>query len=192
MTFNVKLTEVEIPNVKRNYNLVIDEDENFLYFCSNDSSIRQLNLLSMKVEQIYIGHTEKINQMIILNDEFQIFSCSNDKTLRRWCLGTQRCLQVIEIHEGPVNGMCFYQEKLYTCSFDATIKEYCLETNSLIHTFEGHLNNVHTIHLIQGEKIEIFSISSDNTIIVWNLTTRSKVIQLKHHISWLTTKLLSE
>lgn len=114
--------------------------------------------------------------MLIVSNEFVMFTCSNDKTIRKWSLGTQKCLQVISIHEGPVNGIAFYNNRLFSCSFDTTIIEYSFETNAIIHKYEGHKNNIHTMHLKTFGKPEIFSISSDNSIIVWDIETKEKII----------------
>ena len=76
---------------------------------------------------------------------------------------------MLYLHDGPINTLIFYNNRLFSSSIDNKIVEYCLETEQILNIYQGHTGSIHTLHLIEEDNVRLYSISDDNQILVWNI-----------------------
>ena len=87
-------------------------------------------------------------------------------------------MQTLKGHQGPINSILVYGDKLISASNDRTIKIWDLNNGKELQTLQGHKNSVHRI-LMDGDKL--ISASEDYTIKIWDfsffpLSTYSKQV----------------
>nr|XP_008526616.1 PREDICTED: WD repeat-containing protein 38 isoform X3 [Equus przewalskii] len=128
-------------------------------------------------------------------------STSCDCTIRLWDVAEAKCLQVLKGHQRSVETVSFSPDSKQlasggwdkrvmlwevqaTGSWDATIRIWDLRTGTpeVYQELEGHSGNISC--LCYSASGLLASGSWDKTIHIWKPSTRSLLLQLKGHVTW--------
>ena len=135
------------------------------------------------------GHTGMITSIDFHPTLPLVATSSYDQTSRIWDLEKMQEVQKFEDQTVCVSEVRFSPDGKYLASaaWDRTIKIRNVEDWSTIHTLEGHKNAINSIDF-NAESSRLVSSAgnnavqeSDNSLIVWDLSTGKKVCQSKAH-----------
>lgn len=107
-----------------------------------------------------------------------LYCGSSDGSIKIWNLGAsgkQSGADVdtkgtyINAHNGRINSMAIFNDRLFSASYDKTIKCWNLEDGSCVATLEGHADGVNSIVRLNGTQFATGS--NDRTVKIWNIDT---------------------
>lgn len=183
----IKLALVDVSNFKKIKN--IEEHSATIYSllllsdgrlasCSADKTIKIYNIENNYNCEITVeGHTDAVSDLCQLENK-KIVSCS-DTTIKIWSISvlSYKCeCTKNNSHEDRINKVISLSNNRFaTCSNDKQIKIWSAShPYNVITELNGHLDSVISILQIKNKEI-LLSLSKDNTLCKWNLTTYERV-----------------
>lgn len=141
---------------------------------SFDALIKIYNADTFEPELIIAEHTEEVSEIINI-DNNRIASCSYDYLIKIFyiCGLEYHCEYSFEkAHDDWIRGICkLSMNRIASCSNDKSIKIWnSIEPYEQITIIKGHLDAVTNIFFIEDKNC-LLSMSYDNSIRLWNMTT---------------------
>lgn len=168
-----RFTEVNTLMEDESINSLIPlQDRRYAAVCGHNILIYTLSPFE-KVMTIE-GHTDTINYVDQL-DNGNLISCGFDLTIRVWSI-TKDSYKLLHTIENTHKKMIWKviglsNNRIASCSFDTTVKIWkSEEPYDLIAELTGHKSDVTCIYELSGKEL-LLSVSFDNTMRVWNLSS---------------------
>ncbi|XP_010842346.1 PREDICTED: WD repeat-containing protein 38 [Bison bison bison] len=154
---------------------------------SCDRTVRLWDAADAKCLQVLKGHQRSVETVSFSHDSKQLASGGWDKRVMLWEVQSGQVLRHFVGHRDSVQSSDFAPSSdcLATGSWDSTIRMWDLRagTPGIFHQeLEGHRGNISC--LCYSPSGLLASGSWDKTIHIWKPSTRSLLIQLKGHITW--------
>nr|XP_044634729.1 WD repeat-containing protein 38 isoform X4 [Equus asinus] len=153
---------------------------------SCDCTIRLWDVAEAKCLQVLKGHQRSVETVSFSPDSKQLASGGWDKRVMLWEVQSGHVLRHLAGHRDSVQSSEFAPSSdcLATGSWDATIRIWDLRTGTpeVYQELEGHSGNISC--LCYSASGLLASGSWDKTIHIWKSSTRSLLLQLKGHVTW--------
>ncbi|XP_008526615.2 WD repeat-containing protein 38 isoform X3 [Equus przewalskii] len=153
---------------------------------SCDCTIRLWDVAEAKCLQVLKGHQRSVETVSFSPDSKQLASGGWDKRVMLWEVQSDHVLRHLAGHRDSVHSSEFAPSSdcLATGSWDATIRIWDLRTGTpeVYQELEGHSGNISC--LCYSASGLLASGSWDKTIHIWKPSTRSLLLQLKGHVTW--------
>mmetsp|Transcript_24928 Transcript_24928/g.43795 ORF Transcript_24928/g.43795 Transcript_24928/m.43795 type:complete len:372 (-) Transcript_24928:985-2100(-) len=122
------------------YGLCLSGDNEWLFSCSDDSSVRLWSLMTRSCVVVYRGHTFAIWTVRVSSSPRFFATGSMDKTARLWVTDSVSSVRIFSGHLSDVNIVSFHPNCLYlaTGSEDRTVRLWEITNGECVRIFCGH------------------------------------------------------
>ncbi|XP_045879915.1 WD repeat-containing protein 38 isoform X1 [Meles meles] len=154
---------------------------------SGDCTIRLWDAAEAKCLHVLKGHQRSVETVSFSPDSKQLASGGWDKRVMLWEVQSGQMLRHLGGHQDAIQSSDFAPSSdfLATGSWDSTLCIWDLRMETPVifpHELEGHSGNISC--LCYSTSGLLASGSWDKTIHIWKPSTRSLLVQLKGHVTW--------
>jgi WD40 repeat protein len=151
---------------------------------SQDKTVNIWDTLTWTSIRKYTNHTGNVNSLDQIDNDTMV-SGSSDKTIQIWKISTGETLKIINVNAVVIVVRVFSLEyKQILCSkggLSDNLQIYNYEMGDLIQTLIGHSSSVYSIEMLSEQFMA--NGSSDNRVIIWDLSSYSIKYNLTGHTS---------
>ena len=169
--------------------LTIGAQNDMLYSCSEDATVRGWNLSSGRCDLMFEGHESPVNGCTLDPEQRLLFSASNDATARAWDAKRGKQLLAFGGHEDSVMAVIEMNGTLYTGSADTTARAWDVNTGDEMTVFRGHDSSLRGLAMAEGV---LYSCAWDNIAIGWDARTGAELARYPHPDGVLAVALLDD
>lgn len=147
--------------------------------CGNSAG--QINIFNnndgvLKLKLSFYGHKQRINSLSFSTKENKLVSCSDDRTIKIWDPNSGRQIgDTLKENKSAVKIVKFSKNDkfVYSMEIDNIIRIYNSENKKQLYTITTDTININSLDDVQfGNDICLITGNSDNTIQIWNLTSK--------------------
>nr|CAD2162177.1 unnamed protein product [Meloidogyne enterolobii] len=156
---------------------------NLVASSSEDCTIKVWDFESGEFERTLKGHTDTVQDIVFNSSGKLLASCSADMSIKIWdFVTTYECLKTLKGHEHNISSIAFLPNSdfILSGSRDKLIKLWDVTNGYCVQNFSKHTEWVRVV-LVNEEGTYFASCSSDKSIIVWCLATKTPKATLIGH-----------
>ncbi|KAF2012156.1 WD40 repeat-like protein [Aaosphaeria arxii CBS 175.79] len=178
------------------YSIAFSPKGNMLVSGSYDEAVFLWDVRAARVMRSLPAHSDPVGGIDFVRDGTLIVSCANDGLIRVWDTATGQCLRTL-VHEdnAPVTSVRFSPNGKYILAWtlDSCLRlwNYIDGKGKCVKTYQGHMNKKYSLSGAFGtyggeppyQYAFIASGSEDNTIVLWDVSSKNVLQRLEGHKS---------